>query len=225
LKGEIKLKSKKILGLILALSLGFTILPGKAFAKGVQAGGEKTKAIHYVQADYNTIIKALIEEGAIDENTTEEEALEIAKKLFSNYQEPETKLSAKEKAQREKITAKMKAYGIKSEKDVFKSFQKGKSLQLPQTVQAENFEKATYVAKPLVILMDFNDYKFGDMSKENLEYKFDNYDTEYFQSMLFNDETFKGPNGEDLITMKQYYLQQSGGSYTVDGNVTGWYTA
>ncbi len=219
------MKSKKILGLLLAFSLGFSLLPGKAFARGVQAGGENTKGIHYVRADYNTIIETLIGEGVIDKNATPEEALEIVKKIFADNQETVRKLSASEKIQRQKITSKMKELGIKSEKDVLKSFQKGKNLVLPQTVQAENFEKAAYVAKPLVILMDFNDYKFGDMSKENIKYKFDNYDTDYFQRMLFNNETFKGPNGEDLITMKQYYLQQSGGSYTVDGNVTGWYTA
>ncbi len=219
------MKSKKILGLLLAFSLGFSLLPGKAYAKGVQVGGANNQRIDYVRADYDTIIKKLIEEGIIDKNASPEEAMKIAMELYANYQEPVEKLSLKEKAQREKITSKMKEYGIKKEKDELKSIKKGKNLELPQMVQAEKFEKMVYVAKPLVILMDFNDYKFGDMSKENLEYKFDNYDKDYFQKMLFNDETFKGPNGEEFITMKQYYLQQSGGSYTVDGNVSGWHTA
>lgn len=43
--------------------------------------------------------------------------------------------------------------------------------------------------------------------------------------MIFGDDGYEGPNGENLISMKQYYEQQSGGSYTVDGTVAGWYTA
>ena len=127
------MKSKKILGLLLAFSLGFSLLPGKAFAKGVQAGGENTRPIHYVSPDYNTIITALIEEGVIDKDATPEEAMEIVKKLYS--QGPVEKLSKKENDQREKIVSKMKKLGIKSEKDVLKSFSTNKGYHTKENLK------------------------------------------------------------------------------------------
>ena len=36
---------------------------------------------------------------------------------------------------------------------------------------------------------------------------------------------YLGPNGENLISMQQYYQQQSRGTYGVTGQVMGWYTA
>ncbi len=43
--------------------------------------------------------------------------------------------------------------------------------------------------------------------------------------MLFGQEGYTGSNGENLISMVQFYNQQSGGSYTQIGNVAGWYKA
>jgi len=51
------------------------------------------------------------------------------------------------------------------------------------------------------------------------------YSQQHYQDMLFGKNGYLGPNGETLISMKQYYEEQSGGSYTVDGTVLGWYTA
>ena len=48
---------------------------------------------------------------------------------------------------------------------------------------------------------------------------------EHYQDMLFGTGGWKGPDGKTYVSMKQYYEQQSGGSYSVEGNVAGWYTA
>ena len=42
--------------------------------------------------------------------------------------------------------------------------------------------------------------------------------------MLFGDEPFTLFDGSKINTFKQYYEEQSGGSYTVDGTVTEWLT-
>ena len=40
--------------------------------------------------------------------------------------------------------------------------------------------------------------------------------------MLFGNEPFTLFDGSKVPTFKQYYEEQSGGSYTVDGTVTKW---
>ena len=42
--------------------------------------------------------------------------------------------------------------------------------------------------------------------------------------MLFGNEPFTLDDGSKIETFKQYYEEQSGGSYTVDGTVTKWLT-
>ncbi len=50
------------------------------------------------------------------------------------------------------------------------------------------------------------------------------FNREHYQKMLFGDEPFTLFDGSRLTTFKQYYEEQSGGSYTIDGTVTEWLT-
>lgn len=50
------------------------------------------------------------------------------------------------------------------------------------------------------------------------------FNREHYQKMLFGDEPFTLFDGSKINTFKQYYEEQSGGSYTVDGTVTEWLT-
>ena len=42
--------------------------------------------------------------------------------------------------------------------------------------------------------------------------------------MLFGDNGYTGPNGENLISLKQFYNEQSGGTLNINGTVTDWYS-
>ena len=93
-------------------------------------------------------------------------------------------------------------------------------------VDAKSSEKKTN-AKALVLLVDFLNYKYNDFNKKEKSYsdlKFNNYDKGHYEDMLFKDGYFKGKNNENLITMKEYYKEQSGNSYIFKGDVYGWYT-
>jgi len=46
---------------------------------------------------------------------------------------------------------------------------------------------------------------------------------EHYQGMLFTEGGYTTPEGLHLPSMRDYYLEQSGGGYTVDGQVYGWY--
>lgn len=75
----------------------------------------------------------------------------------------------------------------------------------------------------LVILMEFPDYPHNSVLPEETDMYYEDYVKEHYQQMLFSENGYEGPNGEQLMSMKQYYEAQSGGSYTVNGQVAGWY--
>lgn len=94
-----------------------------------------------------------------------------------------------------------------------------------EAVKQEAYEGKVREDKVLVLAIDFPDYKTGSITKEESDMFYEDYPISHFQDMVFGEKGFKGPNGESFVSMKQYYEQQSGGSYTIDGTVAGWYTA
>lgn len=97
-------------------------------------------------------------------------------------------------------------------------------------IQREPWNGETREDKVLVLLIDFPDYPHSDLPSRdgndpNITLKLPSYEKEHYQNMLFGENGYEGPSGEKLISFKQFYEQQSGGSYTVDGTVAGWYTA
>ncbi|AQQ55172.1 protease [Planococcus lenghuensis] len=93
------------------------------------------------------------------------------------------------------------------------------------SVNLENFDGEVREDKVLVLAIDFPDYRASSITKEETDMFYENYPISHFQDMVFGEDGYAGPNGEDFVSMKEYYEQQSGGSYTVDGEVAGWYTA
>lgn len=81
--------------------------------------------------------------------------------------------------------------------------------------------------KVLALLIDFPDLPWNDnqLTKAHTEMLYDNYDAAHYQDLLFSDTGYAGPNGENLISMRQYYQNESGKSYSVAGQAAGWYRA
>ncbi|WP_260258896.1 immune inhibitor A [Vibrio intestinalis] len=79
--------------------------------------------------------------------------------------------------------------------------------------------------KILAILIEFPDYPANKVTPEETSNYYENYAPSHYQDMLFNRAGYVGSNGENLISMVQFYEQQSGGSYTQIGGVGGWYQA
>lgn len=80
-------------------------------------------------------------------------------------------------------------------------------------------------SKALVLLIEFNDYKFENMKNEETPRAFVDWSKKHYEDMIFKDKLYKGPKKEELFTMKQYYKEQSGDSFELNGAVSGWYTA
>lgn len=108
-----------------------------------------------------------------------------------------------------------------------------KNLLGTQSKQLADYLKsgATTVITPtktvnvLVLLIDYTDFKHNNIKPTESDMYYADYNTDHFNNMIFGDNGYTGPKGENLISMKQYYLAQSGGSLLVQGKVAGWYTA
>ncbi|WP_226644839.1 immune inhibitor A domain-containing protein [Microbulbifer variabilis] len=95
----------------------------------------------------------------------------------------------------------------------------------PAPIQLENYEGEVRTAKVLAILMDFPDFPHNSIEPGETDMYYADYAAEHYSNLLFSQQGFTGPQGENLLSMQQFYWQQSGYSYSVEGSVAGWYTA
>ncbi|WP_193165048.1 immune inhibitor A domain-containing protein [Microbulbifer hainanensis] len=95
----------------------------------------------------------------------------------------------------------------------------------PAPLQPESYDGGAHTARILAILMEFPDFPHNSIQPGESDMYYADYTPEHYTDLLFSKSGFAGPNGESLISMEQYYWQQSGNSYTVDGAVAGWYMA
>ncbi|WP_444921102.1 immune inhibitor A domain-containing protein [Microbulbifer sp. CnH-101-G] len=95
----------------------------------------------------------------------------------------------------------------------------------PAPLQLENYEGEVRTAKVLAILMDFPDFPHNSIEPGETDMYYEDYAAQHYADLLFSQQGFTGPQGENLLSMQQFYWQQSGYSYSVEGSVAGWYTA
>ena len=81
--------------------------------------------------------------------------------------------------------------------------------------------------KILTILIDFPDLKHDDnkLTAQDTDMFYADYSKEHYQQMLFNSESYLGPDDQSLLTAKSYYSDASGASLNFSGDVYGWVTA
>ncbi|MHB9146291.1 MAG: immune inhibitor A domain-containing protein [Symbiobacteriia bacterium] len=104
--------------------------------------------------------------------------------------------------------------------------QAGIHVQTPVSpAAAQPWDGGLRTDKILVLLVEYSDFTHNNITSDETDMFYSDYTRDHFQQMIFGEGGYTGPNGENLISMKQYYLQQSGGSYTVEGGVFGWYKA
>lgn len=101
----------------------------------------------------------------------------------------------------------------------------GVDTSSPVTASGRTWNGEVTTDHVLAILIDFPDYPVNTVTAELTKNYYDDYSQEHYQNMLFSESGYAGPSGQNLISMNQYYQDQSGGSYKVEGNVAGWYRA
>ncbi|PEA54663.1 peptidase M6 [Bacillus pseudomycoides] len=139
------------------------------------------------------------------------EASEFMKKV------KETKMKEKEKLKKPVQNGKAGESSPKSKEQV-----KGKAPTSPAKQAAYNGPVRT--DKVLVLLVEFSDFKHNNIEQEPGYMYANDFSREHYENMLFGSEPFNLFDGSKIKTFKQYYEEQSGGSYSVDGYVTQWLT-
>ncbi|MEK5440386.1 immune inhibitor A domain-containing protein [Fredinandcohnia sp. FSL W7-1320] len=226
-----KLKKKKIFSTALALSLSVGLLAGPAMSTNASASDVSSKLasqgspIDLGIANDEKLIEMLKKNGKIAKNASPAEAEKVLKKFL--------KAKASNSGQtKDKLPNGLDANLKSANKTNNNGLKNGKGNKLGQAkkntvdpVQEEGYNGDVRHDKVLVLAIDFPDYEKSSITKEETDMWYEDYTHDHFQNMIFGEDGYEGPNGENLISMKQYYEQQSGGSYTVDGTVAGWYTA
>ncbi|MDP5274193.1 immune inhibitor A domain-containing protein [Chengkuizengella axinellae] len=80
------------------------------------------------------------------------------------------------------------------------------------------------VSNVVVLLAEYPDHPVNDLQPNDTEMYYEDYTKEHFEGLVFGEEGYEGPNGENFISVKQLLEEQSGGSHTIEGEVFGWYT-
>lgn len=203
---------KKVLAALTALILLVGIISINSGGTSYQAAQAQDKNSYYMYggpvdtslANEEKIIEMLKKEGKIDKNAT----YDVAHRAFINYMQQKSMANQKEKP-------------IKMERDLkAKQNEKVQKYVFEQS-QTDNNPKRINV---LVLLVEYSDYAHSSIQPEETDMYYEDYSHEHFQDMIFGDNGYTGPNGENFVSLKQYYMEQSGGSLVVDGSVAGWYT-
>jgi len=216
---------------LLVVLLAFVMLIGTtspAAAVNTALPAPSFKATHGFDlgiANDERLIQMLKNEGVIDEDAApaeaEEALMQYLKAKAENAGKKEGELDKQAKKIQSQIAEKLYNHGMYSGKG--KKFGQTKGTVKP--VKEETWNGSVTTDKVLVVLIDYPDFENSNIEAEETDMYYDNYPKEHYENMIFGEDGYEGPNGENLISMKQYYEAQSGGSYTIEGQVAGWYTA
>lgn len=180
------------------------------------------------------VLNLLIDQGIVNKNASPQEqqkqmnayfAKRAAKANVAGTNQQEVK-KIRTKMQ-EKAKLKVKDAGVpKANKASKRNVSNPITSSKIDPIKKETWAGPERTDKVLVLLMEYPDAPHSTIKEgDGAVLQYDDYTQEHYQDMIFGDDGYVGPNGEKLVSMKQYYEEQSGGSYTVDGQVSKWYKA
>ncbi|CAM3912430.1 M6 family metalloprotease domain-containing protein [Mesobacillus zeae] len=185
--------------------------------------------------DQDRLAQALKERGLVSKNATQDEVAKAVKKYIDKKQgeKPSTpvmgaKSLTKEQQGFDKKTkdflSKQKAKFKKQLDKGHENYKSGKPTGPAKVGLAKDagYNGSVREDKVLVLLVEYADFPHNNIDKRDGYMWADDFNREHYQKMLFGDEEFELFNGEKVQTFKQYFEEQSGGSYTVSGEVSNW---
>jgi immune inhibitor A len=229
----------KVFSSIAATTLVATTLFAGTFAgsKASPVSAQTVSAAESAPLDLNIVdqdrlAKALQKRGLISKNASKAEVTKAVKDYIKKKQgeKPGKTDKALTKEQKE-FDQKAKDFVTKQKDKLAKQLDKGhenlKKGKPTGAVKVNSAKQAGYNGdvredKVLVLLVEYADFKHNNIEQEAGYMYADDFNKEHYEKMLFGNEEFELFNGDKVKTFKQYYEEQSGGSYTVDGTVTEW---
>ena len=224
------MKKRKILSTALTLSLGLGLFNVASFSPSVKANDITNKItssgapIDLGIANDERLIEMLKKNGTIAINATPAEAEKALQKFLKNKAAGASKETGELHQQEKKLQSTLKDNLANT------GLVSGKGNKLGQTntvkpVMEEAWNGGQRKDNVLVLLIEYPDFPASSIKPEETDMFYEDYTKQHYEDMIFGENGYKGPTGQTLISVKQYYEQQSGGSYTIDGQVAGWYRA
>jgi immune inhibitor A len=223
---------------ILATGLSIGLASSSLFAGSMDANAQnaldqvlKSKhsqthsALDLAIVNEDRLLELLIKQGVITKDASAQEK----QAALQNYLE----LKGKESGVKgdDPLAAKVKAANAEKQKD-FKDFnngllngngkKKGHLKGNPDPVKETPFTGEAREDKVLVLAVEYADFEHNNIKPDETDNYYEDYPLEHYEDMIFGENGVEGPNGEDLVSMKQFYEQQSGGTYSVQGKAYGW---
>ncbi len=171
------------------------------------------------------LLESLIKQGVISKDAS------TAEQQKSLHKYLELKGKQEKVTQSDPLAAKVKA-AESEKKRKFKDFNNGllkgngnKYGQLkgnPDPVKEGESPGIQKKGKLLTLVVEFSDLPHNSIKPGETDNYYKDYSIAHFEEMIFGKNGVTGPNGESLVSQKQYYEQQSGGTYTVNGQAYGW---
>ncbi|MEH7107520.1 immune inhibitor A domain-containing protein [Bacillus sp. JJ1764] len=184
--------------------------------------------------DQDRLAKALQKRGLISKDASSEEIAKTVNAYIKKKQGEKPgksdKVLTKEQQEMDKkakdFLTKQKDKLVAQLNKGHENFKKGKPNG---EVKVDSAKQASYNGsvredKVLVLLVEYADFKHNNIEQEPGYMYAKDFNRDHYQKMLFGNEDFTLFNGDKVKTFKQYYEEQSGGSYTVTGNVSDWLT-
>ena len=230
-------KALKVFSSVTASTIMASTLLAGAFATSTVAPKPASAAptVESAPLDLNIVnedrlAKALQQRGLISKDATPEQVQKAVKDYIQKKGQKPGK-QAGEKAQVTEFGKKTKDFLTKQKDKLKKQLDKGhenfKKGKPTGAVKVDSAKQAAYNGdvredKVLVLLVEYADFVHNNIEQEKGYMWSDDFSPEHYQKMLFGNEDFTLFNGEKVKTFKQYYEEQSGGSYTVSGQVSNW---
>ncbi len=209
---------------------GSTVAPKPASA----AAAIESAPVDLNVVDFDRLGKALQKRGLIAKNASPAEITKAAKAYISKKQgEKHGKTDKALTKEQQAFDKKAKDFVTKQKDKLSKQLEKGhenfKKGKPNGAVKVDSAKQAGYNGdvredKVLVLLVEYADFKHNQIEQEPGYMWADDFSKQHYEKMLFGNEDFTLFNGDKVKTFKQYYEEQSGGSYTVDGTVSDWLT-
>src|SRR4051812_40182864 len=243
-RGNKQVKKKntlKVLSSLAASTMVATTMFAGAFAGSTVAPKPASAATTVSAApidlnvvDMDRLGKALQKRGLIAKNATPAEITKAAKAYIQKKQGQKPGKAEKGQTKEQQDLDKKANDFLTKQKDKLtkqlnkdhENFKKGKptgAIKVNSAKQAA-YNGAVRKDKVLVLLVEYADFKLNNVEQEPGYMYANDFSKEHYQKMLFGDQDFTLFNGDKVKTFKQYYEEQSGGSYTVDGTVSDWLT-
>ncbi|MEH7418859.1 immune inhibitor A domain-containing protein [Neobacillus drentensis] len=192
---------------------------GELLHKSSSAVSQSYGSLDLSVVNEDKLIELLIREGIISKDATEaEKQAALHNYLVQKGKEDTVKAN-------DPIAAKVKAGDAKKQKK-FKEYNngmmKGNGNKYGQNVKEGKSPGVVNQGKLLTLVVEYSDFAHNQIQPSQTDNYYKDYTIDHFEEMIFGANGVTGPNGENLISQKQFYEQQSGGTYTINGKAYGW---